>query len=136
MGVQAEFEAVLRAQDVVPHVVRVGDQYEYIGPYSAIQQALVEDEDIECVVLTPQFGTRKLQRVHSPQSTTVARGFPDTQAELAAFDAVVGAVPHEEYRTLDGAALATMLRPGGLVADIKGMWRGCALPAGLRHWTL
>lgn len=70
-------------------VVRTGDQYEYIGPYSAIQQALVEDEDIECVVLTPQFGTRKLQRVQSPQSTTVARGFPDTQAELAAFDAVI-----------------------------------------------
>jgi uncharacterized membrane protein len=70
-------------------VVRVNDQYEYVGPYSGIQQALVEDEDIECVVLTPQFGTRRLQRLQSPQATTAARGFPDTQAELAAFDAVI-----------------------------------------------
>jgi hypothetical protein len=26
------------------------------------------------------------------------------------------------------------LRPGGLVADVKGMWRGLALPPGLRRW--
>ena len=52
------------------------------------------------------------------------------------FDAVIGAVPHDAYQALDGAALAAMVRPGGLVADVKGMWRDVALPDGLRRWQL
>ena len=33
------------------HAVRVGDRYQYRGPFSDLKQALTEDEDIECVVL-------------------------------------------------------------------------------------
>ena len=55
---------------------------------------------------------------------------------LGDYDAVVGAVPHADFLKLDGDALAALLRPSGLVADIKGMWRTVDLPDGLRHWQL
>ena len=53
-----------------------------------------------------------------------------------AFDLVVGAVKHEEYRSLHGERLAALLMPGGTLADIKAMWRDRALPAGTDYWTL
>jgi UDP-N-acetyl-D-galactosamine dehydrogenase len=49
----------------------------------------------------------------------------------AAYDCLVGAVPHAAYREF---AFAGVVKPGGLVADIKGMWRDTALPEGLRRW--
>jgi UDP-N-acetyl-D-galactosamine dehydrogenase len=52
------------------------------------------------------------------------------------FDAVLGAVPHHAYLELDGARLAGLLRPGGLLADLKGIWRDVRLPDGVRRWVL
>jgi len=52
------------------------------------------------------------------------------------FDCVVGAVAHDEYRALDAESLAALVKPGGLVADIKGLWRKLALPPSLRRWEL
>lgn len=52
------------------------------------------------------------------------------------YDAVVGAVPHAGYASLTAGDLAALLRPDGLVADIKGMWRHLDLPRGLRRWAL
>lgn len=52
------------------------------------------------------------------------------------FDALIAAVPHAVYRDLQATDLAQLVRPGGLVADIKGLWRGRALPATLRRWQL
>jgi UDP-N-acetyl-D-galactosamine dehydrogenase len=52
------------------------------------------------------------------------------------YDAVVGAVPHAAYATLSADALARLVKPGGLVADIKGQWRTLTLPDGLRRWEL
>ena len=49
---------------------------------------------------------------------------------------VLGAVAHAPYRALGAATLAGLLAPGGLVADVKNMWRDVALPDGLRRWTL
>ena len=49
---------------------------------------------------------------------------------------VLGAVAHAPYRGFTTATFAALLAPGGLVADIKNMWRGTALPEGLRRWTL
>ncbi|MBM3550034.1 MAG: nucleotide sugar dehydrogenase [Alphaproteobacteria bacterium] len=54
----------------------------------------------------------------------------------ADFDAIVGAVAHDAYRGFTDADFARLLRAGGLVADIKGIWRGRTLPAGLRRWAL
>jgi UDP-N-acetyl-D-galactosamine dehydrogenase len=55
---------------------------------------------------------------------------------LSGFDCVVGAVPHRAYRRLSTKRLAALLKPDGLVADIKNIWGGKRLPAGLRRWEL
>jgi UDP-N-acetyl-D-galactosamine dehydrogenase len=52
----------------------------------------------------------------------------------AAYDCLVGAVPHEAYGRFDAKAFAALVKPGGLVADIKGMWRSIDLPKALRRW--
>jgi UDP-N-acetyl-D-galactosamine dehydrogenase len=57
-------------------------------------------------------------------------------AGLSGYDAVVGAVPHDEYRKLEAADFRRLLRAGGLVADLKAMWRDADLPAGVRRWQL
>ena len=49
---------------------------------------------------------------------------------------VLGAVAHAPYRAFTTATFASLLTPGGLVVDIKNMWRDTALPEGLRRWTL
>lgn len=49
---------------------------------------------------------------------------------------VLGAVAHAPYRAFTSATFASLLAPGGLVVDIKNMWRDTALPEGLRRWTL
>lgn len=56
----------------------------------------------------------------------------------AAYDCVIGAVRHDPIKALGAAQLAAMLRPDGLVADLKRMW---ALPAGdgtasVRYWSI
>ncbi len=52
------------------------------------------------------------------------------------YDGVVAAVMHQEYAALTPKELAGMVRKDGLIADIKGMWRGKKFPAGVRYWTL
>ena len=53
-----------------------------------------------------------------------------------AFDLVVGAVKHDQYRQLGPDRLAALVAPGGTLADIKAMWQRAAMPAGLDYWTL
>jgi len=43
------------------------------------------------------------------------------------YDCVVGAVSHDEYSAFDGETLARLVKPEGLIADLKGMWRDVAL---------
>jgi len=52
------------------------------------------------------------------------------------FDCIVGAVPHAPYREFTPATFESLLRDGGLIADVKGMWRGMELPAKFRRWQL
>lgn len=54
----------------------------------------------------------------------------------ADYDCVIGTVPHTAYRGLSGKSLARMVKAGGLVADIKGMWRGLDLPEQCDYWQL
>ena len=61
---------------------------------------------------------------------------PDAGALARRYDLVVGAVPHAAYRAMDGAALARLVGEGGLLADLKGMWRGTETPTGTRRWSL
>jgi UDP-N-acetyl-D-galactosamine dehydrogenase len=50
-------------------------------------------------------------------------------------DLVVGAVSHDQYRSLREADLAALLGPGGQVADLKRLWRFDKAP-GFPVWTL
>ncbi|MDE0941671.1 MAG: nucleotide sugar dehydrogenase [Alphaproteobacteria bacterium] len=52
------------------------------------------------------------------------------------FDTIVGAVRHDEYLSLNDGDLGNMVREGGLIADIKGLWRGKSLPADRHYWQL
>ena len=53
-----------------------------------------------------------------------------------AYDLVVAAVAHEQYRAMPGDVLARLVNGRGLLADLKGMWRDRDLPASIRRWTL
>ena len=52
------------------------------------------------------------------------------------FDCMIAAVAHRGYRAFTAAAFSRLVRPGGLVADVKGIWRDVPLPDGLRRWQL
>ncbi len=54
----------------------------------------------------------------------------------AGYHAVVGAVAHTDYTNLSATDLAGLLAADGLLADIKGIWRGLDLPAGIQRWEL
>lgn len=69
--------------------VQTGDRSEVRGPYSDLQVALTEDDDIECVVLHAPYGRSRLQRIAETGAPNTTRGFPDTIAELTAFDAII-----------------------------------------------
>jgi UDP-N-acetyl-D-galactosamine dehydrogenase len=63
-------------------------------------------------------------------------GFTVTEPDGQAYDLVVGAVAHREYRALADDRLASMIAPGGTLADLKGMWRERSLDPALDRWTL
>ena len=52
------------------------------------------------------------------------------------YECLVAAVAHDVYRDISGDALARLVRPGGLIADIKGIWRQHDLPDGISRWML
>jgi len=56
--------------------------------------------------------------------------------DASGYDCLIGAVAHREYCAFVAEDFARLVRPGGVVADIKGMWRDVALPEGLRRWHL
>jgi uncharacterized membrane protein len=67
--------------------VRRGDRNETRGAFSELQDALTEDADIECVVLWTFPGSNELRRMGTNVGTD--RGFPETVAELSAFDCII-----------------------------------------------
>jgi len=56
--------------------------------------------------------------------------------DAGGYDALLGAVPHQAYVEFAPEQFSMLVRDGGLIADIKGMWRGLTLPKGLRVWGL
>src|SRR5579864_1388103 len=56
--------------------------------------------------------------------------------DFVAFDAVVGAVAHQSYTRFTPSNFERLVKPTGLVADVKGMWRSLALPRELKRWEL
>jgi UDP-N-acetyl-D-galactosamine dehydrogenase len=52
------------------------------------------------------------------------------------FDCLIGAVRHKQYETMSADAVAGRVADGGMVADLKGMWRALTLPDEIRRWSL
>ena len=59
----------------------------------------------------------------------------DPSALERRYDVVLAAVPHASYKAMQGGDVAKLVADDGLVADLKGIWRGC-LPAAIESWTL
>ena len=57
----------------------------------------------------------------------------DGLAECRDYDCVVCAVPHDEYRGLDAQVLEAMVNTGGLVVDLKGIWRNLTVSPGIER---
>src|SRR5262245_36695435 len=72
------------------------------------------------------------EEVHAEYGLVLLPALP----EFGAYDAVIGAVAHEEFRALDAARLAQLLAPNAILADVKGLWRTLVLPEGFRRWQL
>ena len=53
-----------------------------------------------------------------------------------AYDLVVAAVAHDEYRLLGDDQLRTLVAEGGTLADLKGMWRERDFGASIDRWAL
>ncbi len=53
-----------------------------------------------------------------------------------AYDLVVAAVAHDQYHAMSDETLARLVNGHGVLADLKGMWRGRALPASIHRWSL
>jgi UDP-N-acetyl-D-galactosamine dehydrogenase len=60
----------------------------------------------------------------------------DTLDGATGFSCVIGAVAHRQFQAMSGAALARLMKSDGLLADIKGMWRGLELPKSIGRWSL
>ena len=80
--------------------------------------------------------------VHDPQaSPEEAKSLFDIDlltslSDLNGYAAVVGAVKHREYDELDAVSLEALIAKGGLLADIKGIWRNITLGENIRRWQL
>lgn len=55
---------------------------------------------------------------------------------LSGYDCAIGAVPHQPYTAFSAESFEVLVKKGGLIADIKGMWRNVRIPDGMRMWCL
>ncbi len=97
-----------RVVDIISKLRELGHQVDVHDPCADAQEAM----DLFGVELVPELG------------------------ETSGYDAVIGAVRHTEYESLDAAELSQLVGQDGLLADIKGIWRGVDLGAEMRRWEL
>ena len=58
------------------------------------------------------------------------------EALAGRYDVVVVAVPHRQYKDFDIAMVEGLVAAGGLLADLKGVWRGKEVSPSVARWTL
>jgi UDP-N-acetyl-D-galactosamine dehydrogenase len=78
--------------------------------------------------------------VHDPEADTDATRHEydlvlNGDALSASYDIVLCAVPHSAYRNLESPTLERLVNPGGILADLKGIWRERDLNVAQR-WSL
>ena len=74
--------------------------------------------------------------VADPGEVEQIYGQAPTALPAEGFDLIVGAVRHSAYQALSPAQLEAMVAPGGLVADIKAMWRSRSGEFSRDYWGL
>ena len=84
--------------------------------------------------------------VHDPiaEAGDAAREYGLTLSEGAlgqSYDCVIGAVAHSQYRAMGADQVSALLKPGGLLADLKHIWPAIAdaphwRETGKRYWSL
>ncbi len=80
--------------------------------------------------------------VHDPiadaEETTRLYGFELIPSLMGQghYDAIVGAVRHDAYMALNAKDLSYLVREGGLIADIKGLWRDGERLNNRNYWQL
>ncbi len=52
------------------------------------------------------------------------------------YDCILGAVSHQPYLALSAADFQKLIRPNGLIADIKNMWKEILFSPQISYWTL
>jgi UDP-N-acetyl-D-galactosamine dehydrogenase len=52
------------------------------------------------------------------------------------YDCILGIVSHTPYATMTEDDFRGILKPGGLIADVKGQWRDLVLDGEFERWTL
>jgi UDP-N-acetyl-D-galactosamine dehydrogenase len=57
-------------------------------------------------------------------------------SEFQDLDALIIAVAHRGFDTLVLEELPRLVKPGGIVADVKSVLKGAKLPAGFKYWSL
>lgn len=70
------------------------------------------------------------------QQMQMAVGESVSSGSFEAFDCVVGVVAHDAYKHLGQEQFKNILKPGGLIADIKNMWSEKVVPEGSSYWKL
>jgi len=86
-----------------------------------------------------EFGVDPL--VHDPMADAeeVQRTYQVELTPLTQLDdlcAIILAVPHAEYESLDGQALSGMLRPNGILIDVKSKVDPNSLRDDITYWSL
>ena len=81
----------------------------------------------EVAVADPLASAAELKREH---------GLSLSRPGEAAYDLVVAAVAHQEYRAMDDEAVAALVAGQGTIADLRGMWRDRPQIRSLDYWTL
>lgn len=61
---------------------------------------------------------------------------PYSDGDRGDYDCVVGAVSHNAYAAMGPEDFRRLLTAGGLLADIKGMWRKIDVPEETRRWQI
>ena len=86
-----------------------------------------------------EFGVRPL--VHDPRADPEAVRRVDGvelsgMGELKDLAALIYAVPHDEYQSLDAEAISGMIAPSGVLVDIKSKIAPQSLRPDIHHWSL
>jgi len=62
--------------------------------------------------------------------------FKLSEAPTGVYDAIIVSVSHNEYTKMTESDFSKLLKPGGVLADIKGLFRNAAWTTSFDYWSL